>query len=70
MGGPSINPIEPLLHMRCSNRDAARRDANVANMSDRADAMLSIGGKTAILYFYPVVKRGVRSSMMNVWEYC
>mmetsp|Transcript_33673 Transcript_33673/g.81408 ORF Transcript_33673/g.81408 Transcript_33673/m.81408 type:complete len:300 (-) Transcript_33673:224-1123(-) len=49
MGGPSINPIAPLLHMRRSSRDAARSDANVANMNDRADAMLSIVGNTAIL---------------------
>ena len=42
MGGPSIKPIEPLLHIRRSNRDAARSDAIVASINESVDAMLSI----------------------------
>lgn len=53
MGGPSINPIDPLLHIRCSSRDAARSVAIVVKMRERADAMLSIVGSTAILYGLP-----------------
>lgn len=50
MGGPFINPNDPSLHMRCSKRDAARRDANVASIRDRKDVTPSIviGGKAAI----------------------
>jgi len=58
MGGPSINPIEPLLHILCSNRDAARSDASAVSKRERADAMLSIVGRPVImilLYVFCVV---------------
>jgi hypothetical protein len=45
IGGPSIKPIEPLLDIRRSSRDAARSEANVANISESTDAMPSMDGK-------------------------
>ena len=51
MGGPSIKPIEPLLHIRRSNRDAARSDAIVASINESADAMVSIVGIGIIFIF-------------------
>ena len=52
MGGPSIKPIEPLLHIRRSNRDAARSDAIVASINESVDAMLSIVGMGMIVIFF------------------
>ena len=51
MGGPSIKPIEPLLHIRRSNRDAARSDAIVASINESVDAMLSMVGMGMIVIF-------------------
>ena len=49
IGGPSIIPNEPLLHIRCSNREAARSEASVASISDRADAIPSGDGRCTIV---------------------
>ena len=63
MGGPSIKPIEPLLHIRRSNRDAARSDAIVASINESVDEMLSIVDIGMIVIFFKKVMHLVKVSI-------